>query len=110
MIRVSLFLFASLLGWGLAPSAIAQSYPVKPVRVLVGSPPGAGVDIATRLVTPRLSEALGQQVIVDNRPGAAGNIAAEIAAKAPADGYTLLAASAPIAMSQALYKSLNYNV
>ncbi|SRR5687767_7512450 len=90
--------------------AAAQGYPVKPVRVLVGFPPGAGVDITTRLVTPRLAEALGQQFIVDNRAGAAGNIAAEIAAKTPPDGYTLLFASAPIAMSQALYKNLTYNL
>jgi len=93
-----------------ATSAPAQSYPVKPVRVLVGFPPGAGVDITTRLVTPRLAEALGQQFVVDNRAGAAGNIAAEIAAKTPPDGYTLLFASAPIVMSQSLYKNLNYNL
>jgi tripartite-type tricarboxylate transporter receptor subunit TctC len=90
--------------------ASAQSYPAKPVRVLVGFPPGAGVDITTRLVTPRLAEALGQQFVVDNRAGAAGNIAAEIAAKTPPDGYTLLFASAPIVMSQSLYKKLNYDL
>jgi len=93
-----------------AAGAAAQSYPAKPVRVLVGFPPGAGVDITTRLVTPRLAEALGQQFVVDNRAGAAGNIAAEIAAKTPPDGYTLLFASAPIVMSQALYRKLNYNL
>ena len=66
-------------GIALATSlAAAQPYPAKPVRVLVGFPPGAGVDITTRLVTPRLAEALGQQFVVDNRAGAAGNIAAEI--------------------------------
>jgi tripartite-type tricarboxylate transporter receptor subunit TctC len=90
--------------------ARAQAYPVKPVRVLVGFPPGAGVDITTRLFTPKLAEALGQQLVIDNRPGAAGNIAAEIAAKTPPDGYSLLSASAPIVMSQALYKKLNYNL
>ena len=88
----------------------AQTYPVKPVRVLVGFPPGAGVDITTRLITPRLAEALGQPFIVDNRPGAAGNIAAELAAKTPPDGYSLLSASAPIVMSPALYKNLNFNL
>lgn len=87
-----------------------QAYPAKPVRVLVGFPPGAGVDITTRLFTPKLAEALGQQFVIDNRPGAAGNIAAEIAAKTPADGYSLLSASAPIVMSQALYKKLNFNL
>jgi len=87
-----------------------QAYPARPVRVLVGFPPGAGVDITTRLITPRLAEALGQQFVVDNRAGAAGNIAAELAAKTPPDGYTLLFASAPIVMSQSLYKNLNYNL
>jgi len=87
-----------------------QAYPVKPVRVLVGFPPGAGVDITTRLIMPRLAEALGQQFIVDNRPGAAGNIAAELAAKTPPDGYSLLSASAPIVMSQTLYKKLSFNL
>src|SRR5262245_57279655 len=99
------------LGAALAAAQVAaQPYPVKPVRVLVGFPPGAGVDITTRLVTPKLAEALGQQFVVDNRAGAAGNIAAEIAARTPPDGYTLLFASAPIVMSQSLYKSLNYNL
>jgi tripartite-type tricarboxylate transporter receptor subunit TctC len=93
-----------------APAVRAQSYPVKPVRVLVGFPPGAGVDITTRLFTPRLAEALGQPFVVDNRPGAAGNIAAEVAAKTPPDGYTLLSASAPIVMSQSLYRRLGYNL
>ena len=93
-----------------AAHAAAQNYPVRPVRVVAGFPTGAGVDIMTRLVTPRLSEALGQQFIVDNRVGAAGNIAAEFVAKAPPDGYTLLSASAPIAMSQALYKNLSYDL
>jgi len=94
----------------LALPARAQPYPVKPVRVLVGFPPGAGVDITTRLVMPRLAEALGQPFVVDNRPGAAGNIAAEIAAKTPPDGYSLLSASAPIVMSQVLYAKLNFNL
>lgn len=93
-----------------AARADAQSYPARPVRVLVGFPPGAGVDITTRLVTPKLAEALGQQFVVDNRAGAAGNIAAELAAKTPPDGYTLLFGSASLAMSQSLYKNLNYNL
>jgi len=94
----------------LAAQAPAQSYPVKPVRVLVGFPPGAGVDITTRLFMPELGKAFGQQFVVDNRPGAAGNIAAEIAAKTPPDGYSLLSASAPIVMSQALYSKPNFNL
>ena len=94
----------------LAAQAPAQSYPVKPVRVLVGFPPGAGVDITTRLFMPELGKAFGQPFVVDNRPGAAGNIAAEIAAKTPPDGYSLLSASAPIVMSQALYSKPNFNL
>ena len=69
--------------WAQAP------YPVKPVRVIVPFPPGAGVDIVTRIVTPKFSEALGQSFVVDNRAGAGGIIGTEIAARAPADGYNL---------------------
>src|ERR687892_355523 len=79
------------------------AYPAKAVRVIVPFPPGAGVDIAIRLITPKLTETFGQQFVADNRPGAAGNIGAEIASRAPADGYTLLAAGAPAAISQTLY-------
>ena len=87
-----------------------QAYPAKAVRVIVPFPPGAGVDIAIRLVTPKLTEALGQQFVADNRPGAAGNIGAELAARAPADGYTLFAAGAPAAISQTLYPKLGYDL
>ena len=90
--------------------AVAQTYPSKPVRVIVPFPPGSGVDITTRLVIPKLSDAFAQQFIADNRPGAAGNIGAELAARAPADGYTLLSAGAPSAISQSLYPKLNYNL
>src|SRR5215213_4086345 len=65
------------------------TYPTKPLRIIVPWPPGGGADVITRLLSPKLSEALGQQVIVDNRGGAAGNIGAEMAAKAPPDGYTI---------------------
>jgi tripartite-type tricarboxylate transporter receptor subunit TctC len=74
------------------------------VRILIGFPPGAGSDIVMRLITPGLSKALGQQFIVDNRPGATGNIAAELVARAPADGYTLLCVTATLAVNQSLYK------
>jgi tripartite-type tricarboxylate transporter receptor subunit TctC len=70
----------------------AQPYPVKPVRMLIGFPPGGGTDIVGRIVAQKLSEVLGQQVIVDNRGGAAGQIAAEFVARAPADGYTVMMA------------------
>ena len=93
---------------GLAP-AQAQ-YPTRPVRIIVPFPPGSGADITTRLVAPRLSEALGQQFIVDNRAGAAGNIGAEVVARSPADGYTLLTAPASTAISQTLYQKLTYDL
>jgi tripartite-type tricarboxylate transporter receptor subunit TctC len=80
------------------------------VRILVGFTPGAGVDIAIRLIAPKMSDALGQQVVVENRPGAGGNIAAEVVARAPADGYTLFAAGAPAAISQTLYSKLPYDL
>lgn len=92
------------------PAVLAQTYPAKPVRVLVGFTPGAGVDIAVRLVGPKMSEALGQQIVVDNRAGAGGNVAAELAARAPADGYTLLANGAPAAIAQSLYPKLGYDL
>jgi len=88
----------------------AQTFPAKPVRVLVGFTPGAGVDIAVRLIGPKMTDTLGQQIIVDNRAGAGGNVAAEQAARAPADGYTLLANGAPAAISQTLYSKLGYDL
>ena len=89
---------------------LAQSYPLKPIRILIGFTPGAGVDIAVRLIAPKMGEALGQQIIVDNRPGAGGNVAAELGARAPADGYTLLANGAPAAIAQTLYPRLGYDL
>jgi tripartite-type tricarboxylate transporter receptor subunit TctC len=99
---VALALFASAAG--------AQSYPTKPVRVVVSFPAGAGVDLVARTVMPRLADTLGQQFVIDNRGGASGNIGAEIAAHAVADGYTLLFTPASVASSQALYAKLGYNL
>ena len=93
-----------------AAIAGAQPYPSKPVRVIVPFPPGAGVDIVTRIFTPRLAAALGQQFIVDNRSGAAGHIGAEVAARAAPDGYTLLLAPGSVVNSQTLYPKLTYNL
>ena len=73
-----------------APVCLAQEYPVKPIRIIALSSPGSGPDIVGRLVGSKLTEAWGQQVIVDPRPGATGIVGAEIAAKSPPDGYTLV--------------------
>jgi len=89
--------------------ALAQGYPNKPVRIVVGFTPGGGVDINARLLAPKLSEYLGQQVIVDNRPGAGTNIANELVAHSPPDGYTLLMNTAAVAINMSLYKKLNFD-
>lgn len=81
-----MLIVASLLGTGLAH---AQAFPEKPVRWIVPWPPGGGADVLSRMLSGRLAEVLGQPVVIENRGGAAGNIGAEIAARAPADGYTI---------------------
>ena len=92
-----------------ATGAIAQKYPAKPVRIIVGFQAGGGTDLAARAIAQRLSETLGTSFVVDNRPGASGNIAAEIVAKAPPDGYTLLMANSTIAIP-ALFAKLTFDV
>jgi tripartite-type tricarboxylate transporter receptor subunit TctC len=77
-----------------APLVAAQPFPSKPIRVIVPSPPGDGSDVVARLVGEKLAAAWGQQVLVDNRPGAGGRIGTEVAAKAAADGYTWIMANA----------------
>src|SRR4051812_25866786 len=79
--------FAACCATRVAP---AQDYPTKPVRLVVGFPPGGGADIVARQLTPKPGEKLGQQVVIDTRPGAAGISALELLAKAPADGYTIM--------------------
>jgi tripartite-type tricarboxylate transporter receptor subunit TctC len=101
---------AFILGCALAFSASAQQYPVRPVRVIVNFPPGAGVDITTRLVAAKLSDALGQQFLVDNRAGAAGNIGIELASRAAPDGYTVLAATAAAAVSQTVFAKIPFDL
>jgi tripartite-type tricarboxylate transporter receptor subunit TctC len=94
----------------LATSVSAQGYPSKPARVIVPYPPGGPTDIVARVVSQKLSEQMGQQFIVENRPGAGGNIGAEAVAKSPADGYTLLVATTAHAINPSLFKSLGYNL
>ena len=89
--------------------ARAQTYPTKPVRVVVGAAPGSNQDIIARLVGQWLSDRLGQQFIIENRPGAGTNVAAEAVVRAPADGYTLLSVSSANAISATFYEKLNFN-
>ena len=89
--------------------ARAQAYPSRPVRIIVGFPPGGATDIQARLMGQWLTDRLGQQFIVENRPGASGNIGTEAVAKAPADGYTLLQVVTPNAINAALYTNLNFD-
>lgn len=92
-----------------AASALAQPYPSRPVRMLVGFPPGGGTDIMARVLAPKLSEYLGQQFVVENRPGAATNIATDVVAKSAPEGYTLLFTTAAIAINMSLYKKLPFD-
>jgi tripartite-type tricarboxylate transporter receptor subunit TctC len=89
--------------------ARAQSYPTRPVRIIVGAAPSGSFDIMARLIGQRLSEQLGQPFVIDNRPGAVGNIATEAVVRSPADGYTLLLVGAPHAINATLYDKLNFN-
>ena len=92
------------------PLATAQAYPAKPIRWISPWPAGGANDIFSRAIGQRIGESLGQQVLVDNRPGAAGTIGSDIAAKAPADGYTLVMGSSPThAIAPALYPALPYD-
>ena len=97
-----------LLAWS-ACAAWGQAWPNKPIRMVVAFPPGGPTDIVSRVIAQRLSEQLGQQVIIDNKPGAGGNIAAELIANAPADGYTLFYNTSAIVIGPALYSKVNYD-
>lgn len=91
------------------PSGAAARYPEKPVRMLVGYPPGGGADFVARLISVELSKLLGQQIVVDNRPGAEGALAAQLVARSARDGYTLLLVPFNMALSPSLRKDLPYD-
>lgn len=104
----------SLVAAASAPSLLtndawAQAYPTKPVRLVVGFPPGGAADVVARLISQWLTERLGQQFVVENRPGAGTNIATEAVARAQADGYTLLLITMSNMLNGALYDKLNYD-
>src|ERR1700681_4915225 len=103
LIATAMVLFA-------APQASAQDYPNRPVKIIVCLPAGGGVDTVTRLVAEKLSQKLGQPVVVENKGGQSGNIGAEAVWLAEPDGYTLLASQpAPITISSILYKKLSFD-
>src|SRR5436309_2813979 len=90
--------------------AQAQHYPDRPVRFLIPFPPGGGADNLARILGQYAGEKLGQSIVIDNRAGAGGNIAAEVAAKSAPDGYTLLQANIAHVISASLYRKLNYDL
>ena len=103
---IAVALSAGLVFFG---AASAQQYPTKPIRLMVPFAPGGANDVVARIVAIRLGEALGQPVVVDNRGGAGGTIGADIVAKAPPDGHTLLIASMGLAVNAVLYPKLPYD-
>jgi tripartite-type tricarboxylate transporter receptor subunit TctC len=100
-------ILAALLLWPCL--ALAQSYPVRPVRIVVPYPPGGATDVMARVVAQKLSESWGQQAVVDNKPGASGSIGSELVAKSAADGYTLLLQGTQHAINLSIYKQLPYD-
>src|SRR5688500_1977104 len=106
-LAVSAFAAACLVV-SLAPAA-AQEYPSKPVRLILPFPAGGGSDLIARVTAQKLGVLLGQSALVDNRAGASGNIAAELVAKAPPDGYTLLFGNSSLSLRPAVYKKLGYD-
>jgi tripartite-type tricarboxylate transporter receptor subunit TctC len=105
VLRTSLALLLAMF----ASVATGQSYPARPVRLIIPFPPGGSNDIVGRMIAAQLGERLGQQVVVDNRGGAGGTIGTELAAKAPADGYTLLLISTAYAFNTSIYRKLPYD-
>jgi tripartite-type tricarboxylate transporter receptor subunit TctC len=107
MMRYTVLLSGLLL---LSPASWAQTYPAKTVRILVGFAPGGGTDIMARVLGAKMTESVKQQFVIENRPGANANLAAKLAAEAPADGYTILFMSVAHIMSKPVYKNLGYDI
>lgn len=107
--RATSVIAAAVLLGAVATSA-AAAYPDRPIRLIVPSPPGGGTDASTRAIVPKLSEVLGQNIVVDNRGGASGNLGAEVAAQAPADGYTLLAIIASHTSNPAVMRKVSFDL
>ena len=104
------FFLSSIFFFSISTVSIAQNYPEKPIKLIVSLAPGGGVDYFGRLIAPKLSDLIGQQVVVENRPGGATNIAADLVAHSAADGYTLLLSSVTTyAINPSLFKSLTYD-
>ena len=101
--------FSFVIGAAIAGAAVAQPYPNKPIRIIVAATPADSIDYVARVVGQKLGAAFGQQIIIDNRGGAGGNIAAEVTAKASPDGYTLLGIAANLAINPSLYRKLAYD-
>lgn len=95
---------------GVVALSAAAAYPDRPIRLIVPSPPGGGTDASTRAIVPKLIEVLRQNIVIDNRPGASGNLGAEVAAQAPADGYTLLAIIASHTSNPAVMRKVSFDL
>ena len=100
---------ACALGVLTAAPALAQDWPNRPIKLIVPYTPGTGQDTIARTLAPKLTEKLGQSIVIENRPGAAGNIGTEMVAKSPPDGYTLLLTASPIVLNTLLYKDLSWD-
>src|SRR6185503_10893177 len=99
----------SLLPALITPAQAADNYPSRPVRMIVPYPPGGGSDLTGRTIAQKLTDSLGQTIVVDNRPGATGLIGTELAAKAPLDGYTIILADAPHTINALVYTRQRYD-
>ncbi len=105
----ALLALAATLAWTLSTPAAAQSWPTQPVHIIVPFSPGTGMDILARTIGPRLSEMWRQPVVIDNKPGASGNLGAYVAAKSAPDGYTLMMGASTLIINTVLYQNMQYN-